>query len=163
MRTGVATPLCPVRANLVAAEMARATAVLVTLAASASVATAIEGAVIPESIVGAVDGLPGRSAPDAPYQDGVMETLTRVTAGATKWCPCMVRRSPRFSHHCKQGGNRGSQTAERPTSRDMLRQRPDHDVKSMVVHGDPLQRSTLHSSQVLGQTSPDASYSVRRT
>jgi hypothetical protein len=38
--------------------MARATAVLVTLAASTSVVAAIEGAVIAEPVVGAVDGLP---------------------------------------------------------------------------------------------------------
>jgi hypothetical protein len=58
--------------------------VLVTPAASTSVAAAIVGTVIREAVIGAVDGLAGRSAPDALDQDGVVETLTRVTAGATK-------------------------------------------------------------------------------
>jgi len=94
--------------------------VLIAPAASTSIVAAIVGAVIPKSIVGAVDGLPRRSAPDALDQDGVMETLTRVTAGSTKWRLCMVRRSPCFSHHREQGGNRGRQTTERPTSRRSL-------------------------------------------
>ena len=135
---------------------------LVALAGPTPVAAAIEGAVISEAIVGAVDSLPGRPRPVPTDQDGMVETLTRETASATKWRPCMVRRSPRFSHHCEHGGNRGSQTAERPASRRTLRQLPDHDVKLMVVHGDPLQRSTLRSSQELGQTSSGEVYSVRR-
>ncbi len=91
MRTGVVVPLRHERADPVAAEIARTTAVLIAPAASSSIVAAIEGAVIPESIVGTVDGLPRRSAPDALDQGGVMETLTRVPAGSTEWRLCMVR------------------------------------------------------------------------
>ena len=107
---------------------------LVTPAASTSVAAAIEGAVIPEAVVGAVDGLPGRSAPEALGQDGVMETLTRVPASSPKWRLCMARRSLPFSHHREHGDNRGSQTAEHPTSRRSLCQLPNHEVESPVIH-----------------------------
>jgi hypothetical protein len=77
--------------------MARAAALLVTLAASTCVAAAIEGAVIAEPIVGAVDGLAGRSAADPARHDGVMEAPTRVTKGAAKWrlrMMCRRLRSP---------------------------------------------------------------------
>jgi hypothetical protein len=119
--------------------MARATAVLIALTASTFVVAAIEGAVIPKSIVGAVDGLPGQSASGAARDDGVMETLTRMTAGATKWRLRMVRCSSRTSHHRKRGGNRGDQTAECATSRRTLRQCPNYAVKLPVIHRTHLQ------------------------
>ena len=64
---------------------------LVALTASPFGAAAIEGAVIPKAIVGAVDGLPGPSDSGAAREDGVMETLTRLTAGATERRLRMVR------------------------------------------------------------------------
>ena len=82
----------------VTAEMAKATAVLVALASSASVATAIERAIIPEAIVGAVDSLPGRSRPASAGHDGVMETLIRLITGVTERDLRMVRRCFRCAH-----------------------------------------------------------------
>jgi len=84
LRTGFAALLRQVLANLVAAEIAKATAMLVALAAAASVVTAIELAVIPEAIVGAVDSLPGRSPPASAHCDSVVEALIRLIAGATE-------------------------------------------------------------------------------
>jgi len=66
--------------------------VLVALAASTFVVAAIEGAVIAEPVVGAVDGLPGRPASGPARHDGVMETLVRVMAGAAERGLRVVRR-----------------------------------------------------------------------
>ena len=89
---------------------------LITLAASTFIVTAIEGAVIAEAIFGAVDGLPGRSPPAPARRDGVMETLIRLITGATERDHRIVRRRLRFSHHREHGGepprsNRGATLA----------------------------------------------------
>ncbi len=89
---------------------------LVALAASTSVATAIEGAVIAEAIVGAVDGLPGRSRPASARRDRVMEALIRVITGSPKRGHGMVCRCFRVPQHGQRGGERGDHSAERPTS-----------------------------------------------
>lgn len=83
--------LAQVSTYFATAEVTRATAILVALAASPSVAAAIEGTVIAKAIVGTVDRLPGRSHSGSARDDGVMETLTCVTAGATKWRLSVVR------------------------------------------------------------------------
>src|SRR5829696_4879775 len=118
--------------------MARAAAVLVALAAATSVATAIERAVIAETIVRAVDSLPGRPHPDPARHDRVMEALIRVIAGSSERDQRVVRRCFRVPHHDQPGGKRGDHSAERPTSRRTLCQHPDRSVKSIVVHDDPL-------------------------
>src|SRR5918997_3613189 len=81
MKPRVITALSQVCAYPVAAEMARAAAVLVALAESTSIATTIERPVIPEAVVGAVDSLPGRPRPASTRHDGVMKTLVRVITG----------------------------------------------------------------------------------
>ena len=98
MRRGT-TLLAQVSTCSITAEMTRATAVLVALTASTSVATIIEHAVIPEPGVGAVDGLAGSSNLGPARHDGEMETLARMTASATERGHHVVRRCFRCSHH----------------------------------------------------------------
>jgi hypothetical protein len=108
--------------------------VLVEPAAATFIAATIQRAVVSEPVIGAVDSFPGRSDSGPARDDGVMETLTRQSAGATERRLRVVRRSPRLSCYREQGGDRGDQSAERSTSRRMLRQRPGYDVKSAVIH-----------------------------
>ncbi len=118
--------------------MARATALLVTLAASTCVAAAIEGAVIAEPVIGAVDGLAGRSAADPARHDGVMEAPTRVTTGAAKWRLRMMCRRLRSPRQRKHGGNRDNRRAQQPP-RVCSGQYPGQAIKSPVIHWTHLQ------------------------
>jgi hypothetical protein len=120
MRGGSAiewTLLAQVSTDPAPAEMARATAVLVALAASTFVVAAIEGAVIAEPVVGAVDGLPGRPASGPARHDSVMETLTRVPAGAAKWRLRVMCRRLRSPQQRKHGGDRYNRCAQQPSPR----------------------------------------------
>jgi hypothetical protein len=82
--------------------------VLVALAASASVAAAIEIAVIAEAVVGAVDRLAGQSASDSARHDGVMEALVRVVTGSPERRHGVARYCLGFPHHGQHGGDQGS-------------------------------------------------------
>jgi len=113
--------------------------VLVALAASASVAAAIEIAVIAEAVVGAVDRLAGQSASDSARHDGVMEALVRVKTGSAERRHGVVRHRPGFSHHRQCGGERSDQSAGHRTSRSALQQRPNQVIKSSVIHRSDLQ------------------------
>jgi hypothetical protein len=119
--------------------MARATALLVALAASTCVAATIEGAVIAEPVVGAVDGLPGRSESRPSRHDGVMETLIRVTAGATERRLRMVCRRLHSPQHCKHGGDRDDRCAQQPSPRVSSGQHPGQTIKSPFIHQTHLQ------------------------
>jgi hypothetical protein len=119
--------------------MARATALLVALAASTCVAATIEGAVIAEPVVGAVDGLAGRSESGPARHDGVMETLTRVTAGATERRLRMVRRRVRSPQQRKHGGDRDDRCAQQPSPRVSSGQHPGQAIKFPVIHWTHLQ------------------------
>src|SRR5829696_3728558 len=119
--------------------MTRATALLVALAASTCVAAAIEGAVIAEPVVGAVDGLAGRSASDPARHDAVMETLTRVTTGAAKGGLRMMCRRLRSPQPRKHGGDRYDRGAQQLSPRVSSAQHPGQTIKSPVIHQTHLQ------------------------
>ena len=57
---------------------------LIPLAEPTAVAAAIEGAVVPEPVVGTIDGLLGWSPSGASRRDSMMEALIRVITGAAK-------------------------------------------------------------------------------
>ena len=93
---------------------------LLTLAASTAVTAAIEVAVIAEAVVGAVDRLAGGSRSDPARHDGVMEALVRVVTGSPERRHGVARYCLGFPHHGQRGGDRGNQSAERPTARSAL-------------------------------------------
>lgn len=132
-------PLAQVSTHRVAAEVARATAVLIALAVPTSVAAAIEAAVIAEPIVGAVDGLPGGARLAAARRDGVMETLIRVITGAAEGGLRMMPRCSRSANHREHGRNRRDHSSEHSTSRASSGQRPGQVIKSPVIHRTRLQ------------------------
>ena len=112
---------------------------LVTLAASTFVVAAIEGTVIAEPVVGAVDGLPGRPAASPARHDGVMETLTRVTADAAERGLRMMCRRLRSPQQRKHGGDRYDRCAQQPSPCLANGQHPSQAIKSPVIHQTHLQ------------------------
>ena len=122
---------------------------LVALATSASVATAIEHAIIPEAIVGAVDSLPGRLGPGPARHDGVMEALVRVITGSPERRHGMMCRCLRSPQQRKHGGDRYDRCAQQPSPRVSGSQHPGQTIKSPIIHQTPLQsrcgRSTWSS------------------
>src|SRR5215207_9619011 len=119
--------------------MARATALLVALAASTFIATAIEGAVVAEPVVGAIDGLPGRPASGPARQNGVMETLVRVIAGAPEGGLCVVCRRLSSPQQRKHGGDGDGCYAQQPSPRASSGQHPSQAIKSPIIHQTHLQ------------------------
>jgi hypothetical protein len=113
--------------------------VLVALAASASVAAAVVGAVIAKSVVSAVDGLPGRPASGPARHDGVMKTLIRVAAGAAKWRHRMMCRCLRSPQQRKHGGDHYDRYAQQPSPRVSSGQHPGQTIKSPFIHQTHLQ------------------------
>jgi hypothetical protein len=103
--------------------------VLIPLAEPTPIAAAIEGAIVPEPVVGAVDGLPRWSPSGAARHDSMMEALIRVITGAAKGGLGMMCRCPRDAQQREHGRDHRDGSTQQPSPRAPSGQRPGQAIE----------------------------------
>ena len=118
--------------------MAPAAAVRVARAAATPSAAAVERAVVPEAVVGTIDGLSTRSRPAR--RGGVVQALAGVPASDAEGDTSMVGSGRAGAHERKHGG--GSQPGRRLeslTARRTSRECTDDGIEAIGIHsGSPI-------------------------
>ena len=116
--------------------MARAAAVRVVRAAATTGAAAVERAVVPEAVVGTVDGLSTRAYPAR--GGGVVQALVGVPAGAAETDERMVGLGRAGAHQGeRRGGSQRRRRLEGLTARRVSRQRTDNSIEAIRIHNGP--------------------------